>query len=54
MVRFWSARLVPLVCAWLLAASAIAVAQTTSSTTGAINGKATDNTNAVLPGAQTP
>src|SRR5262245_47810162 len=34
----------------LLCMSAAAAAQTTSSTTGAINGKVTDRTNAVLPG----
>jgi outer membrane receptor protein involved in Fe transport len=37
--------------AWVLAMTAAASAQTVSATTGAINGRVTDNTGAVLPGA---
>jgi hypothetical protein len=50
MVRFASACLVSLLCIWLCAAPAPAFAQTTSSTTGAVNGKVSDTSNAVLPG----
>jgi len=50
MVRISPARFVPWLCLCLCTAPIAALAQTTSSTTGAINGKVTDNTNAVLPG----
>src|SRR5213593_1990496 len=50
MARISPGRVVLWLCLCLCAAPAAALAQTTSSTTGAINGKVTDNTNAVLPG----